>query len=107
MKQADIADTDIFIRDTSNPKNIIFRKTLPYFKRVLEIDSSKDFDTKLKSDTPYQICLLARDSKDVVRNFYQEQCKDLSSTFSAATKVSTGAYAYLTVLLVICKYLVY
>lgn len=107
MKNSDIADTDVFIRDISDPQKIIFRKTVPYFKRALLIDSSKDFDVKFKSEASYQICLLAKDSNYVVRNFYQEQCKDLSSVFSAANKVSNKSYIYLTVLLVICKYLLY
>lgn len=105
MKHSDIADTEIFIRDTTVTQNIIFQKTIPYFKRVLEINSAKDFDTKLKNDVSYQICLLAKDSKNVVRHFYQEQCKDLSSTFSAANSISNGHNVYITVVLVICKYL--
>lgn len=102
MKNGDIADTEIIIRDTSAQQNIIFRQTVPYFKRILEIDSSKDFDRKLKTDSAYQICILAKDSKDIIKNFYQEQCKDLSTKFSTASLVSYNTYIDLTVILVIC-----
>lgn len=105
LKQADIADTDIIIRDISDVRNVIFRNTVPYFKRSWEINLSQEFDKKLKNDASYQICLLARDSQGFVRSFFQEQCKDLSSKFSTAPFVSYGLYMYVNVLLVIFTYL--
>lgn len=105
MKQSDIADTDIIIRDISDPRKVIFRKTVPYFKRIFEINSFEIFDGKLKNDAPYQICLLARDSQGIVRNFYQDQCKDLSSTISTASVVSYHSYLYRNLFFVICTFL--
>ncbi|KAJ8943742.1 hypothetical protein NQ314_009660 [Rhamnusium bicolor] len=86
MKHSDIADTNLFIRDVKDPQNIVFQTTLPYIKRTLEIDTTGSLGKKLKERAEYQICLLAKDSKNYVRNFYQEQCKYLTETISGAVR---------------------
>ncbi|XP_018576955.1 protein artichoke [Anoplophora glabripennis] len=90
MKHSDIADTTVFIRDVKNPQDIVFQATLPYFKRSLEIDTTGKLGKKLQEATEHQICLVARDSKNFAKTFYQDQCKDLRETISGAPKYQQG-----------------
>ncbi|CAH0550427.1 unnamed protein product [Brassicogethes aeneus] len=108
MKNADIADTYVFIRNVQNPENVVFETTLPYFKRKLEIPVPGNLTEETKLGREYQICLLAKDSKTFVRKFYAEQCRDLSDTFkSSAPGTFYPSNLLLTVLLcVILKYVV-
>lgn len=82
MKQDDIADTGAFIRNLRDPLDIVFQTTLPYFKRGLEVD----LDSAIKKDTlkqeSYQICIVAKTSKNALRKFYPEQCRDLDKATS-------------------------
>ncbi|XP_066142674.1 chaoptin [Euwallacea fornicatus] len=78
MKQDDIADTSLFIRNIQNPLDIVFQTTLPYFKRVLEVDLGQTIKAnETLVEKSYQICIVAKTSKDSVRKFYPEQCRDL------------------------------
>ncbi|CAG9858326.1 unnamed protein product [Phyllotreta striolata] len=88
-KLSDIADTEVFIRDDKNGQNIVYKSTIPYFKRSLVIDFNKDIKKKLSKDRRYQICLLAKNSKNEIRNFYSEQCKDLSGKLSGSSRISS------------------
>lgn len=78
MKNEDIADPYIVVRNIKDPRRLAYEVTLPYFKRSLEIDVlGKLKEKKLENDTEYQICLLARDSKTFVRALQKEQCREL------------------------------
>nr|XP_023012445.1 toll-like receptor 7 [Leptinotarsa decemlineata] len=101
MKESDIADTEVIIRDMMNAQNLVFKATIPYFKRSLEIDSNKNFRKEIKTGG-YQICLLAKNSYNVINNFYEQQCKDLSMTISSAERVySVTSTVYVFLLSVI------
>lgn len=109
MKNDDIADAYVFIRNVKMPQKVVFEATLPYFKRKLETIVPGNLSEDLKLGAEYQICLLAKDSKTFVRGIYQEQCRDLSETFKSST---TSYKSNLEVLLlivssVILKYLVH
>ncbi|XP_048523505.1 protein artichoke [Dendroctonus ponderosae] len=79
MKQNDIADTSVFIRDSKNPLDIVYQITLPYFKRTLEVDlkAIKSKDMPVKS---YHVCLVSKTSRNGVRKFYPEQCRELDGS---------------------------
>ncbi|KAF2906149.1 hypothetical protein ILUMI_00029 [Ignelater luminosus] len=85
VKNDDIADPFVVIRDIKNPQNTIFSRTLPYFKRKLEVDIVKENITHLKNSKrgEYEICILARNSKASVRSLYKDQCKDISDQVTA------------------------
>lgn len=77
MRNDDIADPYVVVRNIKNPRSIVYEVTLPYFKRSLEIDIAANLMRQKGNDTEYQICLLARDSKTFIRGFHKEQCRDL------------------------------
>lgn len=83
MKNADIADTYIFLRNIHQPsdKQIVYQVTLPYFKRSLEITAPGNI-TDDKDVADYELCLLARNSNGLVRRFYKEQCKNLTESLT-------------------------
>lgn len=83
LKNEDIADLKVIIRDKANPNNIIYEKILPYFKRSIEIDTK----TTIKQNGNFQICLIAKDSKDINRGFYKEQCKEMNNKSSDSNKI--------------------
>ncbi|KAJ8958595.1 hypothetical protein NQ318_016316 [Aromia moschata] len=104
MKNFDIADTDIFIRDIKDPRNIVFQTTLPYFKRSLEIDITGGLGKKLSNPEEYQICLLAKESKNFVRGYYEEQCRILSETVSDGYLAASN---FILILSVVSLHLLY
>ncbi|XP_050295565.1 toll-like receptor 3 [Anthonomus grandis grandis] len=79
MKHVDIADMSVFIRNVQDPLDIPFRETLPYFKRTLEVDLNGKLkkNEENEEEKKYQVCVLAHTSKNVLRKFYPEQCRDL------------------------------
>lgn len=84
VKNDDIADPFVVIRDIRS-QNTVFSRTLPYFKRKLEVDIVKENMTNLKNSKrgEYEICVLARNSKALVRSFYRDQCRDISDQVAA------------------------
>lgn len=89
MRNEDIADPYIVVRNIKDPGRLAYEVTLPYFKRSLEIDvSGKLGEKKLKNDTEYQICLLARDSKTFVRALQKEQCRELPRSSGHSVRAS-------------------
>ncbi|CAG9813618.1 unnamed protein product [Phaedon cochleariae] len=104
MKESDIGDTEIFIRENVNAAvDVVFHATLPYFKRSLDIDISKDFDKSVKNVKGLQICLLAKNSLGNVRSFYEEQCKDLSKS-SSTRRMANSFCVFL--LFIVFKYVI-
>ncbi|XP_063905507.1 protein artichoke isoform X1 [Zophobas morio] len=75
LRNDDIADPYVVVRNIKDPRSIAYEVTLPYFKRSLEIDVGANLTRQKGNDTEYQICLLARDSKTFIRGFHKEQCK--------------------------------
>lgn len=89
MKQEDIADTSAFIRNLRDPLDIVFQTTLPYVKRVLEVDLDSAIKDTSKQES-YQICIVAKTSKNAVRKFYPEQCRDLDKATSGGRSFVYG-----------------
>lgn len=97
----DIADPYIIIRDTSNPGEVVYETTLPYFRRSLEIDTKG----KLGDDIEHagggvQICLLAKDSKTDVRAWHGKQCKEIPKQ-AALTSASSPLHGNIIVFVMI------
>lgn len=106
MKHDDIADTSIFIRDVKNPADLIFQTTLPYFQRVLEADVRQMLKSDKNSTKTYQICLLAKTSKNKARKFYPEQCRELNKSFTSSGNAFKANYLLLSLVSIYCFILV-
>lgn len=106
MKHDDIADTSIFIRDVKNPADLVFQTTLPYFQRVLEADVRQMLKSDKNSTKTYQICLLAKTSKNKARKFYPEQCRELNKSFTSSGNAFNANYLLLSFVSIYCFILV-
>ncbi|XP_022909438.2 protein artichoke [Onthophagus taurus] len=74
MKNEDIGDTYLVVRKTNSPSTVVFEATVPYFQRSFMFDNKwtrKFLGERIENE----VCLIALDSKSIVRNLYQEQCK--------------------------------
>ncbi|XP_031345757.1 chondroadherin-like protein [Photinus pyralis] len=101
IKNEDIADPYVVIRGIKNAKDALYAKTLPYFQRKLELNIFKENLAKIKSSRrDYEICVVARNSLDNVRNFFQNQCRGLDTTNGTARYVSWNIYFIFVLLLV-------
>lgn len=102
-KNEDIADTTVLLQDVKNPDNVPFEKTLPYFMRKLEIDLNTNITKQIqRGKVTYQVCLLAKNSKDVVRGYYSQQCKEIPRSLrSGAWKIGSSCVALWVLLFVI------
>ncbi|XP_030759456.1 protein artichoke [Sitophilus oryzae] len=89
LKHDDIADTAVYIRQSNNSVNIPFQASLPYFQRVLEIDVKNKSKINLDSGTDYEICVLAKTSRNFLRKFYPDQCRNLKDTLNGGSTFST------------------
>lgn len=101
LKNDDIGDTFVIIRDTNDTNRIIYQKTLPYFKRALEIHLKNELNidvNKMKHEN-YQICLIAKDSKNENRGFYKEQCKTINNNSNDSTIIYPNCVIYYLLLL--------
>lgn len=88
MKNEDIADTFVIIRDVKDYKKLIYQNTLPYFRRALEIHLKNEVNIDINdSKNKYEICLIAKDSRNSNRGFYKEQCKEIKNKSNAASKI--------------------
>lgn len=99
MKQNDIADTSVFIRDSKNPLDIVYQITLPYFKRTLEVDLKAIKSKEKMPVKSYHVCLVSKTSRNGVRKFYPEQCRELDG--SSATGDISKANNFLLLLALI------
>lgn len=100
VKNDDIADPYIFIREVKNPLNVLYSETIPYFKRKLEIDIGKGNLTKIiKNKADFEVCILARNSKAVVRKIFKQQCHDFASDKSGNRPLFNISAVYYVIIL--------
>lgn len=100
VKNDDIADTYVVIRNIKNPSLYIYETTLPYTQRSFELNTT--LTTQLQSaGRKYHVCIVALDSKDTVKSLQPSQCKDITQSISAGIK---GSNVVVSVMLFISVY---
>lgn len=92
-KNEDVADTRIVLQDVKDPENVPFEKTLPYFMRKLEFDLNANVTKQIqRGKVTYQVCLLAKNSKDGVRGYYSQQCREIPRSLRSGTTRIDGCF---------------
>lgn len=87
-KNVDIADTYVVIRDVNRPQKALYTKTLPYFQRSVDINIVGEKLDEIKAGVDdYEICVLARNSKAIVRGFYKRQCRNIPANLASSAGV--------------------
>lgn len=101
LKNDDIADTFVIIRNRTDSNKIIYQKTLPYFKRALEIHLKNELNIDINqiNGDYYQICLIAKDSKNINRGFFKEQCKSINDQSNDSILIYPNYVIYYLLLL--------
>ncbi|KRT84170.1 hypothetical protein AMK59_2417, partial [Oryctes borbonicus] len=100
VKNDDIADTYVVIRNIKNPSLYIYETMLPYTQRSFELNNT--LTSKLQATgRKYHVCIIALDSKASVKSLYQPQCRDITQSSSERVASSivvmiiTGLVAFL------------
>ncbi|XP_060534843.1 toll-like receptor Tollo isoform X1 [Cylas formicarius] len=99
MKNEDIADVYLVVRNANSPLEVLYQTTLSYSQRKFETVVADQLRSNDVLHNTYQLCLLAKNSKDAVRKFYGEQCRDLDG--SALSGGGNRVEPYLSVVLVV------
>lgn len=107
-KNEDIADTTVLLQDVKNPENVPFENTLPYFMRKLEFDLNANITKQIqRGKVDYQVCLLAKNSKDAIRGYYSQQCRQIPRSLrSGAGKIDNSWLMMFAVLLTVMRTIV-
>lgn len=100
-KNEDIADTTVLLQDVKNPDSIPFENSLPYFMRKLEFELNTNITKQIqRGKVTYQVCLLAKNSKDFVRGYFSQQCKEIPRSLrSGAEKLRNSCVTMFAVLI--------
>ncbi|GJQ76084.1 hypothetical protein Trydic_g1836 [Trypoxylus dichotomus] len=97
LKNDDIADTYVVIRNIKNPSLYIYETTLPYTQRSFELNNT--LTTKLQATgRKYHVCIIALDSKTSVKSLYPPQCRDI--TQSSSKHIASGILLTITAVVV-------
>lgn len=98
VRNDDIADPYIVVRNIKDPGNIAYEVTLPYFERSFQIDMAANITRRKRNDAEYQVCLLARDSKTFIRGFHMEQCKSLPKNSALVLSFAPNCVSLITMI---------
>ncbi|XP_018333196.1 toll-like receptor 7 isoform X1 [Agrilus planipennis] len=70
LKNEDIANSRIIIKKRNDPLMVVYEEEVPYYQRKIIVPSKY-----LQFNDETEICILAKDSRGLLRGFYEQQCQ--------------------------------